>query len=226
MDDLVVTGGLDQSLPLPTEETKVVLDGVDNIITRSLEEGSPEVAFDTGRTFIKAAKLSGIALAKLAFELEKHWPEYQIDVPFSDVAMQHWGLQKVTITRYVRAWAMFANQDVPAELASSLLERPMKDLVAISTASASGYDIKPEQWQELADAPDNTTVLETLREVKGVPPRSNSMVIRMSRDGSLKAYSDNQSYFIGYLETEAAKDEPMIEKAINRIVNGAGILQE
>ena len=216
---LEITASLDQPIPF---ETGDILSQVDIVVNKALEEGDPEIGFNAGAILIKANRLAGIGLAKLAFKMKERWDEFEIADPFSDVAFQHWQISKLTLDRYIRVYEMFYNNEIPAELEERFLQRPMKDLVAISNMVAAGYPVPEPMWEVLAEAPNNATVLAEIRDIKGVEPRGNPLVIHLERDGTLKAWKNGEGIYIGYL----ALEEEDARNAVNRIIDKVGIVVE
>ena len=64
-----------------------------------------------------------------------------------------------------------------------------------------------------------------MHEITGKERRSNSLRIWLDDHGSLFAYGgdDEERKFIGSLEVD--DDDPVVQKAINRIINSTNILQ-
>jgi hypothetical protein len=216
---LEITASLDQPIPF---ETGDILSQVDIVVNKALQEGDPEIGFNAGAILIKANRLAGIGLAKLAFKMRDRWDEFKIADPFSEVASMYWQLSKLTIDRYIRVWEMFDSGEIPNEFENKFLQRPMKDLIAISSMVASGFDVPEPMWEVLAEAPNNATVLAEIRDIKGVEPRGNPMIIHLERDGTLKAWKNGEGIYIGYL----ALEEEDAQKAINRIIDKVGIVVE
>lgn len=212
-----VTGGL---VPYTTQQ---VFQSVDALVQKAVDDGDPEIAFNAGRTLQEANRLSGLGLARLLYGLKVNWPVFNIDVPFEDVAYQHLELDKANINRYVRVIEMLESGELPEEVKAKLEKRPIRDLIPIATTFASGYAME-DQWDKLVEASNNNEVQEQLRDIKGTPPRSNSLIIRIQRDGTLRAYPGGE--FVGYLAFEEMKEKPLVEKAIRRIINSCGILEE
>ena len=97
----------------------------------------------------------------------------------------------------------------------------MQDYIA--AALKQGEEINEEEWEKLAHAPDINTVLKVLREdVKGKPPRKGSLQLWMDDLGSMWATFEGEKFFVGSLEVDS--DEEAVQKAIERIKKGAGIL--
>lgn len=229
-DTFMITTALDQPTKLVTkEEVEIFYDRIDEVLQHSFDKGDPEYALSFAQNLLKLDKLAGLGMARLLTGMSRKWDWYELDIAFEDYIHINIGLSKETIVRYVRDYEVIEglenNKEIPKSVVDAIKQRPIKDINAIATCAAS-CDITPEQWEELADAPDNTTVLQTIRKIKDVPPRKNSLVIRLSRDGSLYAYPGNRNQiYIGELALDK-RDDPDVNRAINRIVTAAGILIE
>lgn len=216
---LEITSSLDQPIPF---ETQGIFDQVDKVIALAITERDPEIVLNAGAKLLKINRMAGIGLAKLAFRAKDVWVEFGIADNFSDVASLYWQISKTTIDRYIRVWEMFEQEEIPDQIENRLLQRPMKDLVAISNMVAAGYPIPGPMWEVLAEAPNNATVLAEIRDIKGVEPKITSMIIHMERDGTLKAWKNGEGVHVGYLAIE----EDAAQKAINRIIDKVGIVVE
>lgn len=199
---------------------------ISEVVAQAVLDRDPDIAFSTGTLLIQASLLSGLALAKLAYLLKKEWDKFGLNVSFDERAYQEWNINRTTLERYIRIWEMRDSGEVPPEIQEQIAERPLADQQAIATTWASGFEIKPEQWEKLATASDNNEVLSVLRDVKGEEPRSNSVSLVMDMDGSIWAWNQNHRYFVGSLEISQRRDDPIIDKAITRILSGAHIKAE
>ena len=218
---LEITNSLDQPIPFKAGD---ILSQVDVVIDRAVSEKDPEIVFNAGGVLLQVNRLAGIGIAKLAFTMKDRWGEFEINEEFTDVASHYWKLSKLTIDRYIRVWEMFDKESIPSTQKDKLLQRPMKDLVAISNMVASGYPIPEPMWEVLAEAPNNATILAEVRDIKGTEPKTGSMIIHMERDGSLRAWRDGMGKHVGYLNLE--HQDADVEKAVNRIIDKVGIVVE
>ncbi|OGH07418.1 MAG: hypothetical protein A2W22_03045 [Candidatus Levybacteria bacterium RBG_16_35_11] len=221
MSDIVITSGLDQSIPISVD---TVLDKVDTIFMQSLKEKDPYLALNEAKTVLQLANLSGWYLAKLLYLMEKNWTVYEIDDRFEDVVFSWMGLHRDTVSKYVKVWSLFAGTDVPESRKLQLLQRNIKDLIPIANAISQGYEIEDEDWEEISDAVDFNSLSEVMREIKGQEPRKNAMRIFMDNVGTLFVYHQDKEYFLGSLEV--SDDNEIVKKAINRIIKNSGIIQK
>jgi hypothetical protein len=214
-------GGLDQSVPVDAES---ILDYVEDIFNKSIEKKNPHIVIDACEKLIAISQLSGLALAKLFYLLDKNWHKYNQKESFEKVAVPRLGRHPHTIERYIRVWKLFAENLVPDELEDEMKQRNIKELIPIGNAVSEGYDFTEEDWEEIADAPDLSSVSRVVRDVKGEPPKTGSLQLVMDNIGTLWVYVDNKKYFIGSLEVN--DDEEVVQKSINRIIKNSGIMKK
>ena len=221
MDNDLITTALDQTLAV---DTKSVYAKVDEIIEHSLAEKEPDIAFSAGQALLSAGKLAGKGLARLLYLMESNWTKYELDMDFIDAAFEALGLTRITIERYVRDVKFLQKAEIPPEHKEAIEQLDMASLNAVATAWASGRDVTKEQWKQIANASSRSEILDVMRDVKDSPPRKNSLVIRLTRSGDLFAHSgQNDPVHVGWLHTDETSDA--VQKAINRIVDSAGILK-
>lgn len=175
------------------------------------------------RTLFGLQRISGKALAKLLYEKKSWWNETnQTSIrqcTFEDYEKSQHGLSSVLIDRYTVVWEKM--QEFPIQLQ----ERPIRDLIPIAKAVEQGYEISESQWNKLIKAASNSEVLHILREeVKGKTPRKSSMRILMERDGTLNVWKGSKKSFVGYVDVNSKDD--LVQKAISRLLSGAGVLKK
>lgn len=222
MSELDIYSGLDQPTPTLATARQTMLEQVDEIMLDAKSRGGlagATAALNAANQLISIQKVSGLGLAKLLYELNHDWTYFEVDAEFSDFAFETLGIAKITIGRYIGVWEKFAEESMPLEL----MDRPIKDQVAISKMLEQGYEPDEEQWEHLINAPDNNTVLANIREIKGVEPRAFSLILRLARNGDLKALKGGDTYHIGWLNV--MDDDPVVQKAINRLIT-AGVIRE
>ena len=182
-DELFLTDGLDQPMKA---ENDWVLNKIEEVIKRSVEEKNAFVALNACRELVQVAKVSGLGLAKGLFLIKANWEVYEINDEFDNVVYDYVGLAKHTVDRYVKIWEMFENKEIPEIVRETIQQRNIKDLVPIANALAQGYEIKEEEWREIAEAPDYNTVSHIIRAIKGKPPRKGSLQIYLDKLGSIR----------------------------------------
>jgi hypothetical protein len=220
MSDLLELNGLDQSLSVDTEP---ILERVDEIVQESIERGDVYYALNFGKGLIEVAQISGMGLAKLFYLLKKHWSEFQLGDKFDDVAFAYVGRTKDTVDKYVRVWEMYENNIIPPQFEDEIKQKNIKDQVPIALMTVSqGYELDEEQWQQIVDAPDYTSVGAVVRDIKGKEPRKSALLIFIDSDGNLSAQQEGEIQFVGYFNEEPGD---IAEKAQQRLLRSAGVLQ-
>jgi len=223
-NELQLFSGLDQSLPTDNELIRQILDQVSERFYESLEQKNPYIALDKCKEFLDIGKLSGLALAKFFYLIESNWDKYEQEESFSDVAIVYLGKHKHTVERYIKVWKIFEEGYVPEEMKDALLQRNIKELIPIGNAIAQGIEFTEDDWEELDDAPDESSVRRVVRDVSGKPPRLGSLQLVMDTDGFIYAYANDERRFVGSLDVH--DEDETVQKSINRIIKNSGIMQK
>jgi hypothetical protein len=220
MTDLMELNGLDQSL---TVDTTPMLEKIDEVVQESIERGDVYYALDFGVNLIQVAQVSGMGLAKLFYLLREKWHMFEIGDNFNDVAYSYVGRTKATVDRYVRVWEMYENKLIPKEFEDEIRQKNIKDQIYIATLGAQGYEPTEDEWQDIVNAPDYSSVAKKVREIKGKEPTKSALLIFISESGELSAQQEGVTQFVGYLDIKDAGD--IGKKAIQRLLKSAGVLQ-
>lgn len=222
MDELQIVTGRDQALPV---NSVPILEQVEVAIKESIESGNVYIALNLCRDLIQATKLSGIALAKTLYLLRANWAIFTIEGEFDEIVFDYIGVTQYTVDRYIKVWSLFAEQVIPDNVREKIMQKNIKDQIPIANAIAQGHEITPEQWNEIAKAPDFNTVSRIVREdVKGAEPRSSGLQIKMDNIGTLWAWKTGKRYFIGSLEV--TDEEIIVQQAIERLISHGGVMRE
>jgi len=140
--------------------------------------------------------------------------------------LEHSSLAKATIDRYILTWEMFHNKCIPEKLVSQIKSRTMRDQIEIAKI-ADRVELSDRDWKDIAACENGHALILVKRKLLDMKPRKSGVTLRLRRNGDIEAYdSEKNKHFIGSLElSERGKDE-IVDKAINRIVRGAGMLEE
>lgn len=214
--------GLDQNLPMERAQEDI-LERVDKILQEAIDAGNPDIAANAMKSLIGVSRISGLAMAKFCYTFQFQWDNFNRNDSFVDYMEEYLGRGKTTIKRYVRVWEMLVSGDIPREYCEKLKLQSIKSLVPMANLFASGFDVSTAQWGKLANAPDVTTVNKLVREIKGTPPRKNSLQLEMDTDGSIYAWKDGKKEFVGSLNVD--DKSPIVQAAIARIM-GDKILEK
>lgn len=223
VNDLVISG-LDQTLPMQEAQTSL-LARVDKIIEAAVEGGNPDLAAGALMSLSGISRMSGLASAKFIYTFKYSWKKFAQSKTqsFEEYADDKLGYHKATVKRYFRVWEMLVSHDIPKEYSDRLKLQPIRCLIAIATMWSQGFPVETNQWLELANAPDPSTVSKVIRKIKKVEPKKGSIQIAMEEDGTLYAWKDDKRYFVGSLNVE--DENEVVQKAISRITGDGRILE-
>lgn len=201
-----------------------VYSAIDIVLVNLNETGDISEATNVLTTLNRIGNVAGHAKAKLLYGMYQWWQENGNGKSFEDyIASKSVDApESVTIDRYITVQEKIESGEIPDAIAV----RPMRDLVPIAKALAQGYEIKEKNWDRLIKATSNSEISDILRSVKGKSPRKSSLQIQYARDGSLYAWKNNKRTFIGYLDKEAYETSEDAKKAIDRILDSAGVIRK
>ena len=228
MDDLNVGNseivqGLDSVLPM--EQAQVdILQRVDDVMTRSIEAGNPDIAANAMKTLLGVSRISGLALSKFIYTFKFQWDNFKRKDSFEEYLEDKLGRGKTTIKRYQRVWEMLVSGDIPREYAEKLKLHPIKSLVPMANLKSQGFELESNDWLRLSNAPDVATVNKIIREIKKVPPKSGSLQLQLAEDGSIYAWYKEQRYFVGSLNVDDKNE--IVQKAISRITGDGKVMEK
>ena len=218
-EEFSITTSLDQSLPVDIQEE---LDRVDIVIKQSVATKDIEIAYGLCEDYIVGMKRRGLALAKALAKIEDNWDAYNIGDNFLDTTYMYLGIHRHTVERYCKIWRLFSY--VPDKYLEDVQQMGIKSIIPIANAVSQGYELDEDDWEEVLSDSSFANVNKYIREeVKGKEPRKSGLSLSLDREGSLWAYAEDKHFFIGSLEV--VDDEPIVKKAIQRIVNNSGILE-
>jgi hypothetical protein len=219
-DDEFVSS-LDQPIRMDTTN---MIKNVDDFYDKALTDKNLGEVLKVITGLISGFRLSGLALSKLLYRLKGDWDKFNSSDTFEDVIFDVTGISKVTVNRYIGVWRLFEENLVPADLTKKLQARPIRSLIPMAKAVEQGYYINEEEWQRLANAPDDATVRNELHQIKGETVRRNGLLIRLKRSGDLVVYGNDDIATVGFLNT--GDSNANVKRAIERIISSAGIVEE
>ena len=221
-DELLIISPLDQSLDVEDEDG--VLDKIRTIITNSIEEKDAKKALHVCYQIVKILKLGGLALAESLYMISSHWKELDVHDSFEDAVSSRTGLNKSTVQRYVSVWSMYAQEKIPSAYREQVKQMNIKSQIPIAQALDAGYEIDDDEWEELVDAPDFSTVNAKMRDIKGKEPRSHALILMIDRAGGIKVIKKEEQRYVGFLNI--SDENEIVQQAISRIQKGSGILSQ
>jgi len=220
-DSNIIVNGLDQALVVDADE---FLQNIKKHLVEAIETKDANKAFGIIKQLRLAAQLSGLSLAQALWIIRDSWDSFETDGKFEEIAFERIGLHKSTVREYCRVWDLFEEGYVPNHLENRFKSKNIKDLKYIANTVSRGFDIEKSDWEELANAPDYSTVSRKIREIKGVEPKKGSLQIYLEEDGTINAYYNDRIVYVGFLDVESIDDT--VQKTINRIVNGSGMIEK
>lgn len=221
--DMIIESDFDQPVDIVQEE---FMHKVDAVIAESVMEKSPDKAIKLCKFLIGATQLSGLALAKILYELQRNWWKFEIDEDFTDYIYKEIGKHRHTIERYLAIADMLGNY-APKDVRPQLEKMPVGSLAPIAHVVKQGYQLEPEDWEEFTQATSPNEVREIVREIKGAKPRRSLISLTMDRQGSIWVFNSNEErFFVGSLDIKEAEHNEYIMKAVERIVGNSGILRQ
>ncbi len=221
-----IENAYDQSLLITPQEFELFQD-VEKIVSDSLIQADPRPALDFGRRLRRDGQLKGLALAKLLSCLNKNWALFQttgIEERIEDIVFVEMGISPQTTRKYVNLWEdLFENPSIPQDIKTKLFGKSIKSLLLLRAAARDGDDV---DWEQIAHAENGAEIRDIVRGVRGPMTSSEaSIIIVMDRDGVLyaKKGSEDERHPLGRLNI-GGMDDPVIDRAINRLVERSGII--
>jgi hypothetical protein len=222
-NEFEIVAMIDQSIPVKMEQS--LFDRIDTVLAQSLEEKDPSLALSVGKGLLGVVRLGGLGLAKLLHGVHSRWKDYEYRGTIYALAENELGiLAKATINRYIAVWEMLSGAYIPKDVLDEVKVKPMRQLVPMASLITQGFDVAVKDWVRLAHAADAGEVAEIVREIKGKPPKKQSMKIVLEQDGTLNCWNSGKITNIGMLRVEDETDE-IVAKAIERIINNSGIIR-
>ena len=223
-DELLIISPLDQDLNLDDDDH--ILEKIEQMILESVEEGNYHKAIHICKQLIQITKLSGLALAKSLYLIKSNWDKFEMSDNFDDTISSTIGLHKATVQRYCSVWSMYAEQKIPKQYVEQIQQMNIKSQIPIAQALDAGYDIDEDEWKELSDASDFSTVNDKLRQIKGKEPRSQALRLEVDRDGTIYAWKKEERRYAGWLNFNDREHDGIVDQAIERIIKGSGLLEK
>lgn len=198
-----------------------VMNAVDLVVDNLYQTNDVHQATKVLNTLEKIGEVAAKAKAKLLFGIHQWWVENK-QGDFAEYVKTQTPVQPVTADRYIAVQTYLESGDIPDDVAV----RPMRDLVPIAKTLAHGHTITRQQYNKIAKANSNSEIHDILRNVKNKPPRKGSMQIYWEKDGTLNVWKNDQKVFIGYLDRNVYESIELGKKAIDRLLDTAGVLRK
>ena len=203
--------------------TLTILDEVDTIIRRALEEHDPYIALRFGSDMQSSIRISGVALAKLLYELRHNWQEFGIDDNFFDVVEGEMGVPISTADKYSRMWeVVFVESGISDAIKQRLIAKPIKSLLLLPAYVSNGET----NWDSIIGIENHNELRRFIRGERGEATSSKTaLLIKVDmRTGQLYAKQGDVPFApFGLLKLDTGN--PVINKAVDRLLNSAGVMR-
>ena len=207
----------DQIMSVPDEFVLKMNDEIDDVMKQATALGNPEPALDFAASLAATGYLRGIQLARLLYELDEAWSEFNTDDTVEDAVFKHMGTSPVTFSQYTRMYR-YVLKNRPR-----LIGKPIRGLIGL-IAAARDDEFNDDDWEEIYSAMDVAGMLRVRDRVRGIQTSGHSrIVVEHSRDGYVTARQGDETEELGFL-----KRKPLTEfgrRAIDRIQRGSGMVQ-
>lgn len=201
---------------------KDMYSAIDGVIDNLNATGDIQNAMNALVALEKLEDVSGHAKARLLYGVNLWWSVNNPNKSFADHVESHSRkTKKVTVDRYITVQEMIETEQIPEDVASL----PMRTLVPIAKTLSHGHKISRKQFDKIIKANNSREVEDILRGIKNKPPRKGSRQIYWERNGDVVSWKDNKRKFLGWLDKEIYEQDEDAKEAINKILDGAGILR-
>jgi len=196
------------------------LEIVDNVMQMAIKEDNPDIVFDQLKRLEDAEKFVGMAKAKFICSLNSVWDTFSLskEQTLAEAAYEHLGWRAYTIRRYIDMWTY---KDIIPD-SFGLDDRPVREITPITNALSQGIEFSDDDWDNLSRTTKQEEVYAVVREIRGKEPRQGSLQVYLYDDGSVVAWHKNERHEIGFLDINNKDDA--VQKAINRMISGGGII--
>lgn len=202
---------------------KDILSAIDQEIITLHDTGNINRVMSVLNGLSEVESVSGHAKAKLLWASNEWFKQNEPDKDFADHVADTTTLNRTVVDRYITVQRFIEDMTIPKEIT----ERPMRDLIPIAKTLAQGYDISKEQWRKIKLAANDGELRDVLRKIKGKSERKSAKVLKLERDGSINLYIKGKpKKFIGFLNVKDAETDNDVAEMIERIKNGAGMVEE
>jgi len=207
----------------------LIFNTVDEITTKAIEAGDPSIATRLGRSLHRGVRVSGIALCKLLWILRDNWAKFQadgVDDNFYNVAESEIGLAVSTVSKYCDMFeSVFMNPEIPDDVKKRLLSKPVKTLLLLPALAKDASDV---DWEEVAKTTNHSKMRELVKYYRGeVTSSKTSLLIRLDLQSGVLSCRQGEGLFesFGIINIDKVNTNPVVARAVNRIVRDTGIFE-
>lgn len=193
------------------------------ILARVVETRDFRIGFDYVNRLLDGKKVIDSSVSVVLDGMEKEWiPSEHESETFLAATVRETGLSPETIRRHTNNQWLLNSGKIPEEFKESIENSGEKSLVQIANV-ARVYDLEHDDWQRFSEAAgDEQKVGRIARKIKGVPPRTNWLMITIDETGMVVAHTKEEP-FVELFRMPIHSESPAAQKALARITGCAGI---
>lgn len=221
---------MDNDVKITSDELRM-FDTVDTTVHKAVVSGNPLLITELADELIRGGQIRGLALAKLFWSMQSNWKIFEaagIEDDWITFLEVHTGRSRQTITKYASMWErVFANTDISEEYKRELAGKDLNSLMRL--ASLAGEGIEEETLKKVIEATNSTEAKDIIKKERGEATSSKTalLIFYQLREGgqlppgTLFIRDNGKPVIIGTLDHGSG--DAQVEKAINRILNGAHV---
>lgn len=224
--------------PVSLQEEETVFALADKAIGDSLEEGSFDLAAGVISSYRSLSRASELGVSKVLHGVNRYWnvvPHEDGDTFFS-WSVRATGFVSLTVERHISVWEMLDGGYIPEQFREQIKSHTVRQLFKMYSLVVvpkknidnygfleQDYEVDDEEWLALSEASDEKRVGEIVLKIKGKERNKNFMSLKIDERGDVFVHQNGDSFPVGFLHVHY--DHPVVQKAIRRIMDGAGITQ-
>lgn len=221
--DAIVLGGIDSFLPARGAD-KQFLRAVNEQVRQAISDGDLHQLESIGKSILGINQVTGIAFSEYIYTLSACWKDLKQTQDFYQWAEDRFGKVKKTIDDHNRIWSMFVSGDIEKSSVEKLKTHPIRNLIPIANLWNQGYEVSDFQWEQIANAPDTSSVNKLIKEIKGSEDKSGTLRLEWAVEQDvIVGWVDGKPHSI-YLSYD--KNDPVVEKMKSRLFKREGILEK
>lgn len=228
-----LASALDQSSPMPNLPQMV--ERISATVAKSKDIGT---ALEVVTRLGDFGKISGVGQASALWHTrakfhqfgEKDNEDANADTEqqqFEQLVFAATGYAPDTVRRYLMAWDFMdeAKQKVDDKTWELFLNRHIQDLIALGQARKEHGPFKAAELKKMSKTPDIAQLRKSIRQATGKED-AHPPITKVSADGTLTVWQDDQSQIIGALVMPEHGDNSIGAKAVARLIKRGKIVEE
>ena len=202
-----------QAIVVKTAEWDALTEEIDEVIDVAKSTKNPDYALSHGYAMVRQVRLTGVGLARLLYELDEAWDEFDTEEPIADAVEKAGICDKDTFHKYSRMYRYVLVSH--PELAG----KPVYGLIKITAAAREGQ-LTAADWKDVKLAHDSRAIVAVRDRVRGTHTSGHSRLsIWRTRDGQLycKKGSSGEIKACGYFPPDTGDED--IDTAVARMMS-------